>query len=149
MSEIEKTELVKRIKKAFKDVSYPGRKIGDKEELRDFLGKTWKDLTPADLNRNDTLIYFNKAGLQYYLPFYLTMVLTNPDKVSSNVREAIVRELGYKLIDENLCEYFTKEQQNVILDFFERYESIFPLLSPVDKSRRQIEQAINYWRTCS
>jgi hypothetical protein len=161
MAELERTELVEKIKKAFKQTPFPGRKIGDKEELGDFSGKTWKDITVSDINRNYTLVFFNKEGLQYYLPVYLITVLEKPDQVSDYVRDALIRELGYAVIDKRLSKYFTKAQREAILDFFKSYEFFFPYPLPDDLSdaqyhlakqkfderRLHMEEAIKYWQS--
>ena len=162
MNDTKRTELVKQIKQAFKKEDFPGRKIGEKEELRDFLGKSWKEVTIDEINGNWSFLFFNDAGLRYYLQAYLIAILEHPDQINSFVREAVLRELGYNPMSMDICQIFSKKQRLVLLAFFELYAELFPIsirsdfsaaqMARIQKERdelhSQIEQAISYWQSC-
>jgi hypothetical protein len=169
MSQADRQILAQKIRKAFKGVKPPGRKIGDKDELRDWLGKTWKDVAIKDINSNSTLIFFSFQGVQYYLPIYLITFLEQSAKISHGVIDDIIRDLGgYDEIPpqatRRLCEFFTDAQKEVILEFLEHYEELFPPqeikieamsrgLQNLAKQKkaerdRQRQQAIAYWSEC-
>lgn len=162
--DVQREELVKRIRKAFKNMPVP-EKIGDKLELKNIRGKRWQDITPEDLNYIDSVLYFTKKGLHYYLPAYLVNILEHPADVTSSVTDILFRDIvsydgTYKA---RLCDEFTSEQKGVILEFLKLYEHFFPLPSRTEanskfyylierekQNRHQhIQAAIEYWESCS
>jgi hypothetical protein len=161
MTELQNQELAKRIRLAFKNVKYPGRKIGDKEELRDFLGKTREEVTMRDLNRNREFIFFNMAGLQYYLPVYMLAFIEQPEQISRGVGEDFIEYLARESeVASNPCEgfdVFSQDQKHAVLEFllylagnlYPLSNSKNPTINRIERERRKrVEQAVDYWRGC-
>ena len=166
MSDVKRIELAKKIRLAFKKVEHPERKIGDKEEMRDWLDKRWKDVTADDLNRNDTLIFFSGQALRYYLPVYLFTILEQPTRVSSHIRETLIRELGESPVANlSFCKTFSDAQKQVILEFLEGFTEFFPFQTEaeiqkfskglqhlarknIEKQQEKLKRAIEFWKSC-
>jgi hypothetical protein len=161
-NETKRAELLIRIKRALKRVPFPDRKIGIKEELQDFLGKRWQEITVEDIMGNSEFYLFNQAGFVYYLPAYLTMILKHPETDTSYIRRTLMEVLALKPIAPDLCGWFSPEQRSVILEFFVHYLDFFPFRARTDLHphiARRVEQqqkerlaelqaAIDYWRSC-
>ncbi|MEO8610331.1 MAG: DUF6714 family protein [Chloroflexota bacterium] len=163
MPENKRAELVIKIKKAFKKTPFPGNKIGDKEELTEFLGKRWEEIRFDDLNRNSGfLLWFDPNGLIYYLQAFMVAILEYPEKVTTDVKENLVRYLGGEQPkSEKFRKLFSEEQQELILQFLLnlQYDDLYPptsqKLNPGAQrlvARRKAEynamwnQAIDYWK---
>lgn len=130
-----KVELIDKISRAFKNVEHPGRKIGDLEELRKWTKLKRKDVAVEDVNVGIT--FFSHKGLQYFLPVFLINILNHPDKVDhpriiSNLRE-------YDRVpprpNRKLCESFTEEQRQIIVEFLEYYEQHLVVLPSEDEMK--------------
>lgn len=128
-----KTELINKIVKAFKNVPHPGRKIGDLEELRKWTKLKRDDVTFEDAN--ESIIFFSHKALHYFLPAFLIHILNHPDKVDhyriiSNLRE-------YDGVpprpNPKLCESFSEEQRQIIVEFLEYYQQQFIVLPSEDE----------------
>lgn len=161
MADVQKQELAKRIRLAFKNVKYPGRKIGDKEELRDLLGKKREEVTIQDLSRNHEFIYFNAQGLQYYLPVYLLTLIEQPDKLSRWVGDEFIEFIAHESeVTSRPCDVmdiFSEDQKAAVLEFMAYFASVYyptpgkqsGKFASVNKERRQrVQKAIDYWRSC-
>lgn len=164
-------KLLKRLDKAFRTSKFPGSmaaRVGDRDEIASFLGKTWQEVTADDINRTDSLIFFFERGLVYYLPSYLRVFATSPKSVKYHVFVQFIGEIGdpkftqrkkYREIEE-LCSLFSEEQITVIRDFIQIFElfvpepakplSTFPeaIQAEKDRVRNLIHRAFVYWDQC-
>jgi hypothetical protein len=165
MTEDKRKELVIRVRRAFKKVPYPGNKIGDKEELADFVGKRWDEVKFDDINHNSGLIlFFNSSAFAYYLQAYMIAILEYPDKVKNIVKEDLIYHLGNNehTSPQLLQKLFNQEQGELIYDFLLnlQFEDVYPLsnsnnlnpgllrLREKDKAEFDINwtRAVNYWK---
>ena len=163
MPEHKRTELVIQIKRAFKKVPFPGNKIGDKDELTEFLGKSWEAVKFDDLNSSSGfLLWFSSNALAYYLQAYMVAILEHPEKVTNTVKENLVRYLGGDdLKPDGFRKICSQEQQDMVLQFLLnlQYDDVYPssprklnpgLLRIVAKRKAEYDkmwnQAIDYWK---
>jgi hypothetical protein len=170
MSQYERDVLAQKIKQAFKKVKLPERKhLGELEELPDWVGKTRDEVRLDDLKYHPDLIWFSRKALHYYLPVIFTMMLESPERISSNFRDELIIDISR--FDEHrnpnrpfpkVCESFTDEQKDLVIEFLERYEEFFPPELPSNlphghlgsaknrliKNHAALERAIQYWKGC-
>ena len=158
-----KPELKDALKRAFKDVSHPGRKIGDLEVRREWTKKQRDEVTIRDVNTG--LSFFSDEALKYFLPPFLTIILDYPDEVD---HWRIIGDLHQydhiRLRHNKLCENFSEEQRQVLVDFFDNYieiaipseEEIADLTTSLQKMAREnsakriqvLWELRQYWEKC-
>ena len=150
MATYDKMILIQKVKCAFKDENAPERKkVGERDELPDWVYKTRDFVTYDDLNIFTSLLWFSDQSLRYFLPLYLIALLEHPERMRSDLPRWLVEELGQHLRDsrsQNRCKAFTDEQQEVIIEFLEHYDEFFPR-SPITISNKGRRQTIDAWET--
>jgi hypothetical protein len=165
MGNLVKERLIEDISYAFKTAKYPGRKIGDENEIMAFIGKKWQEISIDDINSNQSISFFSAAGYYYYLPAYLIMMLKNPQKIDRFVFLGVVRSLAnydtMKIQKQKVCKLFSKKQKDVVLEFLANYEELFFdstdglsrgrqkfIERENEEARAYINSAIEYWSKC-
>ncbi len=119
-----KIEMTHKVIQAFKRVPHPGRKIGDLEELRKWTKMKWQNVTAADINAAGELVFFSNNAVQYFMPAFLIAILEQPSKINCLT---IIKQLGElnQKSTQRLCETFTNEQKQVIIEFLRFHEESY------------------------
>lgn len=171
MTDIQSEELIEKIKLAFDKVEHPHQLIGDLEELGHLVDRSWDSLSLDEINATEGLTFFSREGLGYFLPAYLVTILKNPNMISDLLKNRVIRDLSqfdvvWGTWSGKLCEIFTSEQKEVIIEFLENFDILVPLISKIDTtsmtpSEREIfqirkadrdlllKQATEYWKACT
>lgn len=168
MSILTPDELIPKIRKAFKNVPFPGKKIGESIDISMFVGKTWEAITFNDVNSVYNLFPFTDEAFHYYLPAFILIALQNGKKLNPLVFSGLIRELGSGGLPyrskTKICKMFSKNQRELFIQFLEICSDLYPfpeirqnaLKSEMDlwkeakqDLQKQINHAIEYWKTCS
>lgn len=155
-------ELAEEIRKAYKEVEYPGEdhfELG--HEVESFRGYTWQDI-PIDILilRRDELHYLTPEAFAYFLPAFLIAILLNSNEVDSLHPNLLFFYLvPPQNIDGKSSEYtdyrrqrlskireiLTASQKRAIFKVYDMYSDLFPdhELSLEEEGLR--DRALTYW----
>lgn len=163
MSQIKRQQLQAKIEKAFEHTTPPpDHKIGDPYEVRQFHSKRWQDVSLEDITSTYNIFFFSSEGLHYFIPAYLIAILGDYEKLRGHqVVSSVLRFLGefdsIRPQKTPLKKLFSKQQIQLILEFLENFETMFPWPNPENRNeetfidrqksnwQEHIERAIRYW----
>lgn len=167
MSHIKRQQLQAKIEKAFKNTTPPpAHKMGDPYEVSDFHGKRWQDVSLEAIRSTYNIFFFSSEGLHYFIPAYVIAILRDYDQLRGYaVVDSVLRFLGeFDTVYPQktpLKKLFSTQQIQVILEFLEDFETMFPwpelenkneqIALDRQKANRQefIERAVQYWNKSS
>lgn len=172
MTERERLELAERIKRAFTNVKPQSKYPGDLQALRYLVTEKQEITTPKDAQMIKDLILFTHQDHHYHLPIKMIALLTHPEQVNETTRRGVIRtcqgdtDTIFGVSAGRLCDYFTQDQRQVVIEFLENYHDLVPphseadvnSLSDSDRERYEwwqskrdqfIQKALKYWRECS
>ncbi len=150
MTEKEIKKLISQIRKSFSNTEYPGdTKIGrgEKYEIERFIGKKWQDLSLEELFTDQFPQRFTPKGVQYFMPAFLTAILSNPtDWRSKELAKAIINSFTphssvSELPNKPPRPIFTKQQMVVMLEFIKIYKT----LQSDDSINETIDRCLAFW----
>ena len=154
MNNQEHKKLILEIRRAFKNVAFPGdksNKVGNWWEISRLLGKKWQDVSVEDVNINSGLHFLTAKGLRYYLPAYLIAILTNPEQVNGNVRESVLDVLSpsettnNKRLETLIATNFSSAQKQVIYEFLKVFDQLYPLWVQDWDIQEILKRGLEYW----
>jgi hypothetical protein len=171
MPQVNHTQLLQDIERAFSNVRYPGdenlvydntEKYGDVWQTKEaFRGKHWKALSIDILNRHrDNLPVFTAQGFCFYLPAWLSASVSYPLDLIDVLPENLIFNLTprHESVEaddklKTIVSILTAQQKRVVIDFLAWYSHIYILdrpdlpedLKDLKRFHARLDRATTFW----